>query len=390
MIQSVVDFLLNFASAFWSSTRETAPFLILGLVLAGFLHVLVSSKIIMWVLGGQGLWSSIKGALLGAPLPLCSCSVMPTALTLRKNGASLSATTSFLISTPETSIDAIAITLALMPLAFFGIRPIAAIFLAVSVGLIVEYVAKNKNESLKRNIKKFSDNTNQKSKNWDEICRICGLSTKKKNHKHGIFSRIKAMLHYAFIEAFNDIGLWIFFGLIVGAFLQEFVPATALQSSFWVRHQNLQIILAIFVGIPLYSCATATTPIAAALLLKGLSPGATLALLLTGPATNIGSILILKKELGKKYTYTYLVSIAGLCWLMGLFLNYIYPKLPQHLTSMNSNSKAHSYFDQVIPGWVEVLSAWLILFLILKIIYMKYYNAKFKALKHYDDHNHSH
>ncbi len=372
MIQSVVNFFSQFASTFWSSTRETAPFLVFGLVLAGILHVLVSVKIISWALGGEGFFSALKGAVLGAPLPLCSCSVLPTALTLRKNGASLSATTSFLISTPETSIDAIAITLAMMPLAFFGLRPLSAIVLSIAVGLIVEKVLRKKSDKFSSNIKKLNEK-NSKNKNWEEICRVCGLATSRKVHQHTIVNKIKAIFRYAFQESFEDIGLWIFFGLILGALLQNSIPTDLLKNEFWSKHENLQIFLAILFGIPLYSCATASTPIAAALLMKGLSPGAALVLLLTGPATNIGSLIALRKEFGTKFIFVYLSSMTAVCWMLGYFLNVIYPRLPKHWTTFQSDSNSHlrSYFDHIIPGWVEVLASWLILFLILKIIFKK-------------------
>src|SRR4051812_21296714 len=130
-----MGFIGQWASIFWATLRETSPFLVLGLLFAGILHVLVPSRIVLWALGHKGWRGAVRGSLIGVPLPLCSCGVLPTALALRRQGASLSAATAFTISTPETGLDALAITAAMLPAAYLGVRPLAAIVLAICVGV---------------------------------------------------------------------------------------------------------------------------------------------------------------------------------------------------------------------------------------------------------------
>ena len=369
----LAGFLGQWASVFWSTLRETAPFLVLGLVLAGILHVLVPPRIVLWALGHRGWRGAIRGSLVGLPLPLCSCGVIPTALTLRRQGASLSAMTSFTIATPETSVDALAITAALLPAIFLGVRPFAALLLAVLVGTIVEFFSTSTSEDLRVNVLKLSrimetedvvgcgDTT---CGDTAEICRVCGLMvTDVKEHDHKSFARIRAIFGYAFGTFFKDIATWVMIGLILAALLQILMPAGGLDATWFGRYPNIQVLFAIIAGIPLYSCATATTPLAAVLLAKGLNPGAALAFLLAGPATNISSIFALKRELGARVTTVYYVALILSCWGLGIAFNLVWPfvlKYPE-LTQIAHGSALQ--WIHGIPDWVEVGGAWILVVL---------------------------
>lgn len=338
--------------------------MLLGLLLAGLLHIFVPAKVVLWVLGKKGWVGAIRGAIAGMPLPLCSCGVVPTALTLRRQGASLSAIIAFTIATPETSIDALAITAALLPSAFLGIRPLAALVLAIVVGVIVELLSGVRNR-LRDSVQPFS---NIGAATCDvscqaEICRVCGLLTEEE-HVHGFFSRLLAAVRYASGSFFAEIATWLIFGLVVAALLEAALPADAFQAAWFGRHPGIQIIIAILMGVPLYACATATTPLAAVLLSKGVDPGAALALLLAGPATNIGNFFALKRALGTRITTVYYGALLGLCWLFGFALHHAWRVIARSpsLTAIGNFAEWNSWVAH-IPRGVEISTAWILILL---------------------------
>ncbi|MBI3558406.1 MAG: permease [Deltaproteobacteria bacterium] len=366
-----VEFLGHWGSVFWSTLRETAPFLVLGLLLAGILHVLVPPRIVLWALGHRGWRGAIRGSLVGLPLPLCSCGVVPTALTLRRQGASLSAMTSFTIATPETSVDALAITAALLPAIFLGVRPFAALLLAFVVGTVVEFFSTTSNEELRVNVMKLSrlmeDEHGEPAASCDdtaEICRVCGLMvTDEHEHAHRSFARIRAVFGYAFGTFFKDIASWVMIGLVLAALLQVLMPAGGIDTTWFGRYPSIQVLFAIIAGVPLYSCATATTPLAAVLLAKGLNPGAALALLLAGPATNISSMFALRRELGARITTVYYIALILCCWGLGVGFNFLWPLVQKYpeLTQI-ANASALQWIHG-IPNWAEIGASWILLVL---------------------------
>lgn len=376
-----MGFIEQWASAFWSTLRETGPFLVLGLLFAGVLHVLVPSRIILWALGQKGWRGALRGALVGMPLPLCSCGVLPTALTLRRQGASLSASMAFAIATPETSVDAMAITAALLPAVFFGVRPLAALALAITVGVVVEFFSTGVREELNANVKKFScgnsecgvevgvsadANAGVKDKEAAEICRVCGLMLDTPDdHSHSWLRRGRAIFQYAFGTFFNDVATWLVVGLALAALIQILVPSGGLESSWIGQHAAVQVFLAILAGIPLYSCATATTPLAAVLLAKGVNPGAALALLLAGPASNIGNVFALKRELGARVTAMYYGSLFFFCWVLGVAFSVTWPWIQEHpsLTHVMGGAGGAAEWIAHLPAPVELTSAWIVIVL---------------------------
>lgn len=368
--------MMQWGSAFWSTLRETAPFLVFGLLLAGVLHVLVPPRIILWALGYGGWKGAVRGALIGMPLPLSSCGVIPTSLTLRRQGASLSATTAFTVSTPETSIDALAVTAALLPSVFLGVRPLAALVLAISVGILVEIFSTTDKEQLRINVLNLSRvmdgekpvaGAREANQPEAEVCRVCGLMSAE-GHRHGKWAKIRAIFSYSFGTFFKDIATWLLLGLVFATLIEIAVPNSVFQAAWFKNHSWVQILIAIAIGIPLYSCATLTTPLVAVLLTKGLNPGAALVLLLSGPATNIGNVFVLKREFGGKITFVYYAGLFVLCALLGAVFNWFWPITERRpwMTQVAGFGGANQIVHG-IPGWLEVLSAWILLVLVARI-----------------------
>ncbi|MBR4522376.1 MAG: SO_0444 family Cu/Zn efflux transporter [Prevotella sp.] len=286
--------------------NEMSPYLLLGFLLAGLMHAFIPSMVYSRYLSGHGFRSVLYGALFGIPLPLCSCGVIPTAMSLRKEGASKGATVSFLIATPETGVDSIIATYSLLGLPFALIRPIAACCNALMGGLLVNAFADEKE--------------GQEVSEEDTKSCCCHFHEKPTT----FVGKIKEALRFGFIEMMEDIGKWLVIGLIIAGLITVFVP----DSFFTIFRGNtlMSMLLVLCIAIPMYICATGSIPIAVALMLKGLTPGAALVLLMAGPACNMASILVINKVLGKKTLFVYLVSIItmAICW--GCIVDYCLPE----------------------------------------------------------------
>jgi len=283
--------------------EQSAIYLLFGFALAGLLHVaLRRTPGFMRLLSERGGKSVVLAALFGVPLPLCSCSVIPAGLTLRRKGASKGATVSFLISVPETDVISILLTYGLIGPVMAVARPIAALVTAVVTGQLANVVDRW---------------TQQKSEAAQESC-CCsaGNDSREYNVAKG---PIWNLFHYGFVQFFDDIIGSLTLGLILGGLITAFLPSLHLERL--AGSSILTMLAMLLVGIPMYVCATASTPIAAGLIAGGISPGAALVFLLAGPATNLGSILVLVKQLGRPVLITYLACIAAVSVLMGLWLD---------------------------------------------------------------------
>ena len=285
--------------------NEMSPYLLLGFLFAGLMHAFIPKNIYQRYLSGQNLRSVINAALLGIPLPLCSCGVLPTAMSLRKEGASHSAVVSFLIATPQTGIDSIIATYSLMGLPFAIIRPIAALVTAVFGGLFT-----------------LGSNTPSSPILPTETHSCCNHTEAKASMS--FYEKIKVALRYAYVDMVKDIGKWLVIGLIVAALITVFVP----EKWFEVFKDNtaLSMLLVLAISIPMYICATGSIPIAVALMLKGLTPGAALVLLMAGPAANMASILVIREKLGTRTLITYLASIITGAVLFGFVIDELLPR----------------------------------------------------------------
>ncbi|MGI2022909.1 SO_0444 family Cu/Zn efflux transporter [Shewanella glacialipiscicola] len=464
--------LKNFVDLF----LESAPWLLLGLVLAGLLKVFVPMAWMQKQLGGHGFKTVVKAAMLGAPLPLCSCGVIPAAVGLRRAGASKAATTSFLVSTPETGVDSIAVSYVLLGPFMAIVRPIAAISSAIVAGLLVgrdddgkptavkpETKIENKiptasccaskaepkevttepiqsccsavkapvkadssccssekkaaikmtpmaasslmnsNASAYKNASHVSAIKTEKTSSYcsantaapvmpEKIVVVkkgacCDTSTKvgadaSAVHHQGeadsccastqdiatelksesVLTRVVVGLKYAATDLVRDTTLWLLVGLFFAALVQTYVPGDFLAK--W-GDGILAMLVMVLISVPMYICATASTPIAAGLLLAGVSPGAVLVFMMTGPATNIATLGIVTKELGKRALWGYLGGVVGVALIAGMLVNYlvatfgfvVMPQIGEH--------------HEILPEWLVTASGILLALLMAKVIFEK-------------------
>ncbi len=295
----MADFIKSIIMGFWQTIAEMSPYLLFGFFTAGVLSVLVSQRFVERHLGGGGIWPLVKASLFGVPLPLCSCGVIPVSMSLHKHGASKGSTISFLLSTPQTGVDSIFVTLSLLGPVFAVFRPLAAFVTGIVGGSLVDVFERKREDE---------NGTTQESS--DES----GSAETK-------ISRVAKGLKYGFIILPRDIGKAMLVGLVIAAVISAAVPdgyfAEKLGTGIFA------MVVMMFLGIPVYVCATASVPVAAALILKGLTPGAALVFLMTGPATNAASFITIWKILGRATAITYLATVAGCALLGGILFDYI-------------------------------------------------------------------
>ncbi len=281
------DFFLSFLTI----VNEMSPYLLLGFLIAGVLHVFVPHKFYSKYLSASNKRSVVYAALLGIPLPLCSCGVIPTAIGLKNEGASKGAVASFLIATPQTGIDSILATFSLMGLGFAVVRPVAALVTGVCGGLLINRLL---------------------PADCDTSCSTAAVCAERGN-------RLWRVLRYAYFDMIQDIGLRLLMGLLLAALINIAVP-----DEFFLTFGSqplLQMFVILVFAVPMYICSTGSIPIAAALMMKGLSPGAALVMLMAGPAVNLASILVVRKSLGSKFTWLYVLTIVVFSLLFGMLIN---------------------------------------------------------------------
>lgn len=299
--------LSSFIEALIAVCLEAAPWLVIGLIAAGLIKALVPDALIARLLGGKGPKRSLLAALIGTPVPLCSCSVLPVAVGLRRQGAGKGPTASFLVATPENGADSIALSYALLGPVMAIARPFAAIITAVTAGLLVDAVETHDEPELSDHDDPSCDHPEHRAAQQAAPAATAPL-----------IARVISAQRYAFSKLLGDIMGWLALGLIVAAALNAFVSQDALAQ--WGQG-FMGVLIMLVVGVPVYICATASTPVAAALITAGVSPGAALVFLLAGPATNIGSIAIVRREIGTKGLIAYMASIAVCSVAAGFALN---------------------------------------------------------------------
>jgi len=469
---------------------DSAPWLLLGLILAGLLKVFVPMAWMQKQLGGHGFKTVVKAALLGAPLPLCSCGVIPAAVGLRRSGASKAATTSFLVSTPETGVDSVTVSYVLLGPFMAIVRPIAAITSAIVAGLLVgrddddgkpvvkaeaqsdkalasgapvasccaskssspETVVKaeavksccastkapaitpvkssccggdgEQTPSTEPKIKMTpmsapslmagSSSVMAAGQTFGSVAKVnavkvesagsccgsqttepekivvvkkgacCGGSAKDTEQvsantagesccastqdmatefkSESVIARVGIGLKYAATDLVRDTTLWLLVGLFFAALVQTYVPADFLAK--W-GDGLLAMLVMVLVSVPMYICATASTPIAAGLLLAGVSPGAVLVFMMAGPATNIATLGVVGKELGKRALWGYLGGVLGVALVAGMLVNYLvdtfgFVVMPQI---------GHEH--QMLPSWLVATSGIVLALLMAKVVFEK-------------------
>jgi uncharacterized protein len=409
---------------------DSAPWLMLGLILAGLLKVFVPMAWMQKQLGGHGFKTVVKAAILGAPLPLCSCGVIPAAIGLRRAGASKAATTSFLVSTPETGVDSVTVSYVLLGPFMAIVRPIAAVVSAIVAGMLVgrddeseaasdmkqpaatsccskgpAVVRVAKVESgccdgaakpaIKLTPLGGAPNLMMATQGAAQIAPVtageasvvkpascCGTgaddaSVTKKNEAsccaatqdiasepktESLVSRVLSGLKYAATDLVRDTALWLLVGLFFAALVQTYVPGDFLAR--W-GDGILAMLVMVLISVPMYICATASTPIAAGLLLAGVSPGAVLVFMMAGPATNIATLGVVTRELGRRALYGYLGGVLGVALLSGVLVNYLVDSFG--FVVMPQIGEQH----QMLPHWLVVTSGIVLAVLMAKVVFEK-------------------
>ena len=339
-----MDYLKGFFGELLNIIAEMSPYLLLGFLFAGILYLLFPKKKVKKYMGSNRRGAVINASLLGIPLPLCSCGVIPTGLSFYRNGASKGSTVSFLISTPQTGVDSILVTYSLLGLPFALIRPVIALFTGIAGGFITNRI--------------------------DKTDIITEEEEKGKGLPAGFFPRIREMFRYAFVEFLQDISGWLVAGLGIAALISVIVPDNFFAGV--AGNDLVEMLIILVAAIPVYICATASVPIAAVLMLKGLSPGAALVLLMAGPATNAATITMITRVMGRRALMAYLFSISLGALFFGLIINRL---LPASWFAVDRIIGHAGHEHQILPDWLMYSSAVLLVLLIINGYIQKWLKA---------------
>ncbi len=342
-----MDYIISFFKEFLFVLNEMSPYLLLGFLFAGLLHVFIPENMISKYMGKSNARSAFNASLLGVPLPLCSCGVIPTGVSLYKNGASKSSTISFLISTPQTGVDSILATYSLLGLPFAIIRPFVALFTGIFGGIVANFIEKDLKSNQPTPLQMFNTEKPERS--------------------------ISALFKYAFVDFLQDISNWLVIGLLLAATISVILPDNFFQT--YIDNDLLSMLIILVGAIPLYVCATGSIPIAAVLIMKGLSPGAALVFLMAGPATNLATITVLNNVMGKKALFSYLSSIIIGSLLFGFLINSF---MPAEWFALSPIGHMGSHEHQLLPMWLKVTSSIILSLLILNGYVKKYIIQKIK------------
>ncbi len=366
-----------FFSALVDLSNAMAPYILFGLLFAGFLHELVPDSIVKNHLGKDSIVSVIKATIFGIPLPVCSCGVIPLATSIKKSGASNGATLSFLISTPITGVDSILATYGMFGWIFTLYRVITSMIISIIAGILSNVYVKKEKVSVQTPIKpkavfimaapamqntamNFSAVQTQQVK--EEVCSegSCCSEGNCDEKKSGI---IKSTLSYAFGTLLKDIASPLLVGLLLGALITVAVPENL--SEILVKYNWLSYIIVIAIAVPMYVCATASLPIAAGLMLAGVSPGAAFVFLSAGPATNTVTIGVVKKMLGTRTLYIYLGTIIVGSIIFGLGLDYLF-------RDVNVKELVHMDEHASLIAWASSFVLWgFVLYYVIKPYFFK-------------------
>lgn len=369
LIDTTLHTLAQWIANTWTLYLEAAPWVVLGLICAGLIKAWVPQDRLGRWLGGPGLWPVTKAALIGAPLPLCSCGVIPVALGLRRAGASRGSTLSFLIATPETGVDSVATSFALLGPFMTIVRPVSAILSAIVTGLLgslAEPAARPLPSSAKDLAGIDACESQTCSSAYSAEAKLatveqadcnessCGCestATSLNTNKGSLWRRSMAGIRYAVTDLLDEFSLWMALGLALAGLTMTLVPPAALGAygTGWMA-----MLLMLLVGVPFYVCATESTPIATSMLLAGVSPGAVLVFLLAGPATNLGTVGALRKAFGWRFMLIYVSGISACAIGFGLLTDALVHTLNIDITAQLQASAG------LLPGWVKLGCAFLL------------------------------
>ena len=377
-MSALVEILEKFVWQFVTLFSEMAPFLLLGFLLAGILHVWVPNHLYVPKISKTNFKSVLWSALFGIPLPICSCGVIPTSIALRKEGASKGASVSFLISTPATGVDSILATYSLLGGPFAILRPVAAFVTAMLGGLFTNVVTKKEPET---GVAVVGETHEPHHEHEHCDCEGDHCSCSQEGHdehsKKSFVQKVRETLEYGFVNMIGDVSKWLIIGLLLGALIAAFVP----DDFFLFLHEYplLCMVVVLVLAMPMYTCATGSIPLALALVEKGITPGAALVLLMAGPATSIASMLVVGKAFGKRTLAAYLTSIALGALFFGFIIDTFF--MDTFLASMLPHASAECHGHGAL-GVLDYICAGLFALLI---VYAKFAH---KGCGGHDEHHH--
>ena len=365
IMESLLNTVFNVMVTSWDVLIDSSIFILFGFFVAGLLKGFIPDNFIQRHLGGKKATGVFKASLFGIPIPLCSCGVIPAASGLRKQGASKGAVTSFMISTPETGVDSMAITYALLDPIMTVVRPVSAFFTALFTGVLVNFLDRDPLSS-KSDLPEEGGGEDEGALTilplgGDEAGCCCDSPH---HDDHGDQTSLRWRdkfrngMAFAFGELLNDIGPWLIFGILLAGIISVYISPQFIES--YLGGGILSMFIMILLATPLYVCATASTPIAAALAFKGVSPGAALVFLLAGPATNMATITVVSKLLGKRVAAIYVGSIMVCSLLLGMGVNWIYTVLGLNISSWVQSAEHGGH------GMLYTFSAMVLLWFVVK------------------------
>jgi len=351
-MEFILKYLYQFGVALVDIMNEMSPYLMLGFLFAGILYVWFPKKTVYKYLGKPNSASVLNAALIGIPLPLCSCGVIPTGISFYNRGASKGSSVSFLISTPQTGMDSIMVTYSLLGLPMAIIKPIIALFTGFYGGFLTNILSKDRQKELEKSKLKEDISNNDKTVNRSLI----------------------GMLRYAFVEFLEDIAKWLVIGLLIAALIDVLIPDSFFTA--YLGNEYLEMFLILVAAIPLYVCATGSIPIAAILMLKGLSPGAAIIFLMAGPATNAATMTVIGKIFGRRTLLIYLLAIITGALFFGILVNEFLPR--EWFTDPLQHFHGVHHEHGLLPHWLQIGSSIILSLLILNAIFRKYGRKSFK------------
>ena len=385
---------MDLLNNFWQLFLLSAPWLMLGLLIAGLLNVYLPANFLNKHLGKEGFWTTVKAALIGAPMPLCSCGVIPAAIGLRRAGASKSATTAFLVSTPETGVDSVSVSYVLLGPFMAIIRPIAAICSAIVAGVLVGRDSDKQQITAAVETEVKTSCCAAKPAEAEVKTSCCASKPVEAEVKTSCcapkpsqpkaetsccdtaptasqsqWQKMRQAISFSCNKLLSDTMVWLMIGLFFAALVQTYVPESFLTQ--W-GSGILAMLVVIVISIPMYICATASTPIAAGLLLSGVSPGAVLVFMLAGPATNIATLGVVANELGKRAVAAYLTGVIGVALIFGFLADYLVTEFGFVVSPLLGEE------HEVLPHWLSFICGVILLLLILRLV-AKAWQAKRKV-----------
>lgn len=325
----------------WSLTAEMASYLLLGFAVAGLLSVFICPAWLERHLGGRGLVPVFKASLFGVPLPLCSCGVIPVSASLKQHGASRAATTAFLLSTPQTGADSVMVTWTMLGPLFAVFRPVIALLTGLLGGSLVQAFVPDENQSP----------ANGKG--------LAGSAQAPDTRPAGWANRLRAAFDYATVTLPGDIGRALLIGILIAGLIAAAVPDDFLSA--YLGTGAMSIALMMIVGIPIYVCATASVPLAAGFIALGATPGAALAFLVAGPATNAATLTTISRVLGRRTMVIYLLTVAVSAFGGGLLLDWLLPRAADAIPALTGYGHDHGglgWFDHLSGVVLVVVMGW--------------------------------